>query len=354
VVAVNAAAENNCGFSRRGVIGKPFDSLPKICAGKCVEILRKTLREKRSLEVSGLECPHGDRPTMVVNVTTSPLLTRNGTFSGAVMVVRDETRLAEYAAELKVTNQELENEIATRKTAEERLEHAVSELRHSNAELEQFASVVSHDLKEPLLAVACDLKLLQRGAKKKGDPQFDKYLEDALEGAQRMETFISELLAYSRVGARQKTFRPIDVSRVLARALENLKVVVEQTGADVTQDRLPEVTTDPTLLAQVFQNLVNNAIKFRGEETPHIHISALRKENNWVFSVRDNGIGIAREHAEQIFEIFHRLHPRKKYPGTGVGLAICKKIVELHGGEMWVESEPGQGSIFYFTIPVKM
>jgi len=159
------------------------------------------------------------------------------------------------------------------------------------------------------------------------------------------------LLAYSRVGTRGKPFQPTDCQAVLNQVLANLKVAIEESGAVITQDHLPMVMADESQMAQLFQNLINNAIKFRGKASPQVHISAEQKEKDWVFSVRDNGIGIDPQYYERIFMLFQSLHSREEYPGTGMGLAICKKIVERHGGRIWVESEPGKGSTFYFTIP---
>ena len=164
---------------------------------------------------------------------------------------------------------------------------------------------------------------------------------------------INDLLAYSRIATRGKDFEPTDCGAVLDRTLGDLQFAIEDSGAEVTHDPLPTVNADDMQLGQVFQNLIGNAIKFRGEESPHVHVSAEQKGKEWVFSVRDNGIGIDPEQAERIFVIFQRLHTRDEYPGTGIGLAICKKVVERHGGRIWVESEPGKGSTFYFTIPIK-
>jgi light-regulated signal transduction histidine kinase (bacteriophytochrome) len=168
-----------------------------------------------------------------------------------------------------------------------------------------------------------------------------------------MQTLISDMLSYARLGTNGKPFVPTDSTAILNRSLANLRIPLEQSDAVVTHDLLPEVIADPIQLSQLLQNLINNAIKFRSEEIPLIHISAERNEKEWVFSVSDNGIGIPAEYSERIFEIFQRLHNKKEYPGTGIGLATCKKIVERHGGRIWVKSEPGKGSTFYFTIPEK-
>jgi signal transduction histidine kinase len=233
---------------------------------------------------------------------------------------------------------------------EEDLQRAVAKLRASNADLENFAYAASHDLKEPLLGIASDLKLLEKHTKESLPPESSSLLQDALQMTMRLQAMISDLLAYSRIGTQVKAFEPCDLNAVLQESLENLRVQIEQSGAQITHDSLPRVIADPLQLLQLFQNLISNGIKFRGEEPPRIHVSARREDRKWRFSVRDNGIGIPPEQRERIFEIFKRLH-KEKYPGTGIGLAVCKKIVERHGGRIWAESEPGKGSTFYFTIP---
>src|SRR3990170_4270707 len=240
-----------------------------------------------------------------------------------------------------------------RNQAEEELRKMTDDLARSNAELEQFASTASHDLKEPLLAITIGLKLLKKRCEGKLDSEADKFIVETIDEAKQMQVLISDMLSYARVGTSRKPFEMTDSNAVLKRSLANLRIHLEQSSAAVTHDPLPIVMADPIQLNQLLQNLISNAIKFHGEEKPHIHISAERKEKEWVFSVSDNGIGIPAEHSERIFEIFQRLHNKKEYPGTGIGLATCKKIVERHGGRIWVKSEPGRGSTFYFTIPDK-
>ncbi|MDI6886382.1 MAG: ATP-binding protein [archaeon] len=244
-------------------------------------------------------------------------------------------------------------ELEERKREEEKLKQAVKALERSNVELEQFAYVASHDLQEPLRMVSSYVQLLARRYKGKLDADADDFIAYAVEGANRMQMLINDLLAYSRVSTRGKPFEPTDCEAVLEQTLANLQVAIADSGAVVTHDTLPAVMADDLQLGQLFQNLIDNAIKFRSEEPPRIHISAEQKGNECVFSVRDNGIGIAPEFFERIFIIFKRMHTRREYPGTGIGLAICKRIVERHGGRIWVESQPGKGATFYFTMPVR-
>jgi len=238
-----------------------------------------------------------------------------------------------------------------RKRAQTALQMTAEEVKRSNRDLEQFAYIASHDLQEPLRAVGGYVKLLQHRFPSNVDAKALEYINGAVEGATRMERLISDLLAYSRVGTRHGDLSPMNLDGVLDTALRNLHTLIMSTEAKVTRDALPTVAVDGTQIMQIFQNLIGNAIKFRSERPPEIHVGAQKQTGRWVFSVRDNGIGIEPQYFERIFQIFQRLHSRRHYPGTGIGLAICKKMVERHGGEIWVESEPGKGSTFFFTLP---
>jgi PAS domain S-box-containing protein len=244
------------------------------------------------------------------------------------------------------------SDITERKQAREKLERYARELERSNADLEQFAYVASHDLQEPLRMVSGYTQLLARRYKGRLDDEADEFIAFAVDGANRMQRLINDLLTYSRVNTRGNPLHLTDAAEALAKARLQLSAAIEECNALVTNDRLPMLMADGRQLAQLLQNLIGNALKFRGKEPPHVHISVERNATEWIFSVRDNGIGIDPEYHERIFEIFQRLHRHDEYPGTGIGLALCRRIVQRHGGKIWVESEPGKGSTFRFSIPV--
>jgi chemotaxis family two-component system sensor kinase Cph1 len=226
------------------------------------------------------------------------------------------------------------------------------DLERSNAELKKFAYVASHDLQEPLNQVANYVQLLEMRYEQLLDEDAKEFITFAVEGVSLMQTLIDDVLAYSKVDMQASEFELTEVDTALAKALNNLRKRISETGAVITHDELPTVMADGTQLMQLFQNLIANAIKFRSDKAPQIHIGASRLEDEWLFSVQDNGIGIDPQFSDRIFVIFQRLHTRDEYPGTGMGLAICKKIIECHRGRIWVESQLGEGATFYFTIPV--
>ena len=269
----------------------------------------------------------------------------------AVMNILDD--FDDEKQKVERANGELLREIADRTHAEDELRTKTTELGRSNAELEQFAYVASHDLQEPLRMVSTYVQLFEK--RFKGtivDEKADKYIAYAVEGAKRMQALIGGLLSYSRVGAGDHATIRVDLNDTVGLALANLSQGLLETGALITRDPLPTITGEPTQLAQVFQNLIANANKFhRPDVKPHIHVSAARQGTYWVLSVKDNGIGIEPEFFDRIFVIFQRLHTRAEFPGTGIGLSICKKVVERHGGRIWIESEPGAGTSFCFSLP---
>jgi len=249
-----------------------------------------------------------------------------------------------------MARREAEDEL---RRAHAELEAKAKELARSNEELQQFAYVASHDLQEPLRMVSSYTQLLERRYKDKIDDSGREFMAYVVEGAARMKQLIEDLLAYSRVGTRGRELHDISSEAALAKALVNLRGAQERAAATITHDPLPTVRGDEGQLAQLFQNLVANALKFRGGEDPRVHVSAREEPGAWVFSVADDGIGLDPQYAERIFLMFQRLHNRDEYPGTGIGLAICKKIVDRHGGRIWVDGRPGKGCTFFFTIPMK-
>jgi len=263
--------------------------------------------------------------------TKDPLRDHTGSIIGIVGIARD---------------------ITERKQAETKLEKVAAELARSNEELQHFAYVASHDLQEPLRMVASYTQLLARRYKGRLDDDADEFIAFAVDGAKRMQTLINDLLKYSRAGSGIQPLELTDLNDIMHDVLANLTVAIEESGASVTHDELPTVPANATQLTELLQNLIGNALKFRRAAVPpQVHVSARRQDGEWHIGVRDNGIGIPQEQAGQVFLLFQRLHGRNEYPGTGIGLAVCKKIVERHGGRLWVESSPDAGSTFCFTLP---
>jgi len=344
----NAAAEKIFSYSKEEAVGKRLHTLiiPVVFRSRHLEgfkefqitgqgpVIGKTV-ELAALRRDGKEFP--------IELSLSGVQIK-GKWN-AIGIIRDIT-------ERKILNARLLAEIEGRKKVQERLKHLVMELERSNAELQQFAYVASHDLQEPLRMVSSYTQLLGRRYKGKLDEDADEFIAYAVNGAARMQMLINDLLEYSRVGTKGKPFEMVNCLDVFDHAVSNLRMAIEESGAVITHDEFPTVMADTLQFTQLFQNLLGNAIKFRGKEIPRIHISVAQKEGEWLFSIRDNGIGIDPQYVDRIFVIFQRLHSKEEYPGSGIGLAICKKIVERHGGLIWVESEPGKGAAFYFTIPM--
>ena len=306
-----------------------------------------------------------------VSTTKVPLRNHSGDIIGTMGISRDITarRLAELeleqykthleelvaarTSELTGAKEQLEQDIAARRVAEQQLARKAQELDRSNRDLEKFAYVASHDLQEPLRMVASYTQLLARRYTGKLDAEADEFIGFAVDGANRMKQLIRDLLSYSRLSANGLSLTSADSGAACNAAITNLHEAIVDSGAVVETESLPIVLADASQLAQLFQNLIGNAIKYRGDRVPQIGVAAHLEANDWVFTVTDNGIGIESQYFERIFEMFQRLHTRKQHPGTGIGLAICRNIVERHGGKIWVESQAGQGSKFLFTVPKK-
>ncbi len=260
---------------------------------------------------------------------------------------------AAFALENADLYQQAQEELKERKRLQADLERYTRELKRSNEELQYFAYVASHDLREPLRMITSYLQLLARRYQGKLDQDADEFIHFAVDGAKRMEALIHGLLLYSRVETRSNERAAVPCGEVVTQVLTDLKIAIEESGARVTYDDLPTILADPNQLNLLFQNLVANAIKYRREDPPEIRITAENQNEEWTFCIADNGIGFEPEQARRIFMIFQRLHTEEEFAGLGIGLAICKKIVERHGGRIWAESQPGQGSRFYFTLPAE-
>ena len=265
--------------------------------------------------------------------------------------VENHLRLRALQACVEEKNRDLTEEIRERRQAQAALEESNQKLILSNRELQNFAYAVSHDLQEPLRMVSSYVGLLARRYHDKLDQDAHEFIAFASGGVKRMGAMIDAVLEYSRVETQGETFRGTDMEQALAEALANLQFTIEEKAAQITHTPLPRVIADPPQMTRLLQNLIGNALKFHGPETPRIRMEAVRQGEQWMFSVRDNGIGIAPSEQERIFTVFQRLHTQEEYPGIGIGLSICKRIVTRHGGRIWVEAEPGAGSVFYFSLP---
>jgi PAS domain S-box-containing protein len=333
IVLLNLQAEKQFGYYRDELVGqKVTNIIPEGFAERLVADGLRSAEDALAQRIgTGIELMgrRKDGSEFPIEIMLSPLRGADGILVTAA--VRD---------------------ITERKKAEEHLIKTVAELKRSNDELEQFAYAASHDLQEPLRMVASYTQLLARRYKGQLDADADDFINFAVDGSNRMQRLIQDLLAYSRAGSNANAHSEISSDHALSQAITNLQAPIEESGAIVTHDALPPVTTDGTQLAQIFQNLVGNAIKYRGAAVPHVHVSAVKDAHNeWIFSVRDNGLGIDPQYFDRIFILFQRLHGQKEFKGTGIGLAICKKMLERLGGRIWVESQPEKGSTFYFALP---
>jgi PAS domain S-box-containing protein len=332
VVFVNASTEALFGYSHAELVGQPLALLIPVRYRRLYAAYRASFFAKPQSRPMGagrdLYGLHKDGREVPVEIGLNPLTTDEGTFGLAAII-----------------------DITARKRAAEHLRHAAAELARSNAELAQCAYAASHDLQEPLRAVAGCVQALQQRYHSQLDARAIELITHAVDGAVRMQTLINDLVDYSRVAARGQPCALADCTAIVRRALADVAVAMTKSGAQVTYAELPTVMGDRTQLTRVFQNLLSNACKFRHQPPLTMHITAEYHDRIWVFAVRDNGIGIEPQYFERIFGLFQRLHTRVEYAGTGIGLAICKKMVERHGGRLCVESQPQQGATFSFTIP---
>jgi len=330
ITSWNPAAERMFGYSEEEALGKPLLIIfPKDRVGEEKEFLARIVRGERIEHVETVR-KRKDGSLIDVSVTTSPIKDHQGNIIGASKIARD---------------------ISRQKKSEQEARQRAEELARSNVELEQFAYVASHDLQEPLRAVASCVQLLKKRYAGQIDARADEFIRHAVDGAKRMQQLIDDLLAFSRVSTRSGKFEMVDSGKVFEEVLARLATSISESDAVVTCQELPRVRAEKVQLGQVFQNLLGNALKFRSGPRPEIQVSAEQRADDWHFSIRDNGIGIDPQYFERIFKLYQRLHSRTQYPGTGIGLAICLKIVQRHGGRLWVESQPGCGSTFHFTLP---
>ncbi|MCJ7647942.1 MAG: response regulator, partial [Candidatus Lokiarchaeota archaeon] len=329
----NKAAEIMYGFNSDEVIGKPMSEIipeeyPYVQKGDVNEQIFENGFWKGEINQK-------KKDNSIINIFSSSTLIKDnmGKIQGVVTINKD---------------------ITESKKGEQDLLSSIENLKYVNIELERFAYVASHDLQEPLRMIVSFIQLLEKRYKGKLDEEADEFIAFIVDGAKRMQSLITDLLLYSRIGRKEKEFSQLDVTIIVEVVISNLRKIIEETNAKITYDPLPKLIGNEAEFVQLLQNLILNAIKFhKKEETPVVHISAKLQKNQWIISVRDNGIGIDSQFFDRIFIIFQRLHKKDEYAGTGIGLAICKKVIERHDGKIWVESELGKGSTFYFSIPEK-
>lgn len=329
ITSWNPAAAELYGYTAEEAVGENISIIVPLEKRDELRTILARLRTFHGTQRIETERLTKDGRRIEVEVRISPIRDAQGELIGASSIAHD---------------------IGRRKQTERELARSREDLRRSNAELERFAYIASHDLQEPLRMVSSYVQLLAQRYRGRLDSDADEFIAYAADGANRMKTMIADLLKYSRAG-RGDDFEGVDCEVALADALANLRFAIVEAGATVTHDPMPRVRAIGSQIVELFQNLIGNAVKFRGDRMPHIHVSAIPVASGWEFAVADNGIGIAPEYQERIFEIFRRLHTREKFPGSGIGLTICRKIVLHHGGQIRVESKEGQGSRFCFTLP---
>ena len=347
ITDVNEAVTRVTGRTRREIIGTDFSSYftePEKAQAGYRQVFDKGFVTDYPLTVR-----HKDGKLTDVLYNASVYKDAHGNVLGVFAAARDVTLLNQAEAELRRSRDSLEVLVKER-TAD--LEAANRNLARSNESLEQFAYVASHDLQEPLRVMASYSQLLEKRYKDKLDQDAKDFIAFIVDAASRMQRLITDILAFSRVGRKDLAPAEVDFNEAVNKVLYGMSATIELSKGEVTYDKLPVLMAHETSIMQVFQNLVGNALKFRSEESPRIHISAKRDDGSWIFSVKDNGLGIEPQYHDRVFQIFQRLHSKEKYSGTGIGLSICKKIVSNYGGKIWIESERGKGSTFYFTMPI--
>jgi PAS domain S-box-containing protein len=333
MVLVNSQTEKVLGYTRNDLVGQRIEMLlpEDLRAGHVGR--REGYVQKPKTRPMGvgldLKARRRDGSLLPVEISLSPVETNDGRYF--ISVLRDVTE---------------------RKMHEAKLSAYAEDLARSNSDLEQFAYVASHDLQEPLRIISGYCQLFERRYKSLLDDDGRKYLGYMNDGALRMQDLIADLLSWSRVSSKARELTPLDLNQCLDAALNNLGLFINEQGATVERDELPRIKGDLNQLVQLFQNLIGNAVKFRGQNSPAVRIGVEKRADMWVIKVSDNGIGFDMQYADRIFTIFQRLHSREQYKGTGIGLAICKKVVERHGGKIWVESRQGYGTTFYFSLPM--
>lgn len=344
----NAGAERVFSYSKTEMIGQPVLNI--FPPERQADVDNKIMRIKQGEAVEHLETVHVRKNGSLcdVSLTISPIKNSDGKIIGFLTIGRDISEQKRVEQVERTLKKELEQRVEARTEELAKMNEA---LEQSNVDLQQFAYIASHDLQAPLRSISGFAQLLQRKYGGFLDSEADEYIAFIVNGVKNMQTLIQDLLTFSKIESESRPFLPTNLNDIYENALIVLAPAIEETAAQITRDELPEVCGDASQLTQLLQNLIGNGIKYHRELSPCVHVSAQKKDKNWEISVKDNGIGFDPHLSEQIFEIFRRLHTKQEYPGTGIGLAVCQRIVQRHQGRIWVETAPSKGSTFFFTIP---